>query len=78
MKRYPHCAGWAGRKRQFRTAAPKGAVEDERRSMASNTILAARGGRGSKELDKKPIGLELMMGSSGHALWPGFGPYWSA
>jgi hypothetical protein len=46
--------------------------------MASKTNLVARGGRGSKELDKKPLGLDLMMGSSGRASWPGFGPYWSA
>ena len=46
--------------------------------MASKENQVASGGRGSKELDKKPIGLELMMGSSGRASWPGFGPYWSA
>ena len=53
--RHPRYADWAGRKRQSNTAAPKGAVEDRRRSMASNTNLVARGRRGSKELDKKPI-----------------------
>ena len=57
-KRHPQRADWAGRKRQSYTAAPSGAVEDERRSMASNTNLVAVGGRSSKELDKKPIWLE--------------------
>ena len=57
-KRHPQHADWAGRKRQSTTAAPLGAVEDERRSMASKANLVASGGRGSKELDKKPIWLE--------------------
>jgi hypothetical protein len=58
-ERHPQRAGRAGLKRQSVTAAPKGAVEDKRRTMASNKNLEARGGRGSKELDKKPIWLEL-------------------
>jgi hypothetical protein len=39
--------------------------------MASNTELAAGGGRGSNELDKKPICLEWAGKFSGHLLWPG-------
>jgi hypothetical protein len=57
MGRHPQRADWAGRERQSKTAAPLGAVEDGRRSMASKTNLVAVGGRSSneKELDKKPI-----------------------
>ena len=54
-KRHPLYADWAGRKRQSNTAAPLGAVEDQRRAMASETNLVVVGGHGSKELDKKPI-----------------------
>src|SRR5581483_6476873 len=57
-RRHPLYADWAGRKRQSYPAAPLGAVEDTRRAMASNTNLVAVGGRSSKGLDKKPIGLE--------------------
>jgi hypothetical protein len=53
--RYPLHAAWAGRQRQSYTAAPLGAVADERRTMASNNDLVAVGGRSSIELDKKPI-----------------------
>ena len=56
--RHPQRADWAGRKRQSNTAAPHGAVEGKRRSMANKTDLVAYGGRGSKELDKKLILLE--------------------
>ena len=57
-RRHPRRADWAGRKRQSNNAAPLGAVEDRRRSMASKGNLVASGGRGSKGLDKKPIWLE--------------------
>jgi hypothetical protein len=71
--RHPRYADWAGRKRQSNTAAPTGAVEDGRRSMASEKNLVARGGRGPKGLDKKPIWLELIMGYSGRRARPGCG-----
>jgi len=57
-RRYPQHAARAGRKRQSKTAASLGVVEDGRRSMANKKNLVASGGRGSKELDKKPIWLE--------------------
>jgi len=46
--------------------------------MANNTNLVAIGGRGSKELDKKPIWLEWIMDCSGRFVRPGFGPFLSA
>ena len=70
-RRHPQRADWAGRKRQSNTAAPHGAVEDQRRSMASKSNLVACGGRGSKELDKKPIWLEWVIGCSGRFWRPG-------
>jgi hypothetical protein len=73
-KRYPHPAEWAGRKRQSKAAAALGAVGDERRAMASKKDLVAGGGRSSKELDKKPIGLGWSWRYSGRQGRPGFTP----
>src|SRR5271166_4527360 len=71
--RHPQRADWAGLERQSKSAAPSGAVEDGRRSMASKkNLVAAVGGRGSKELDKKPIGLEWRVEGSGRVWRPGF------
>src|ERR1700722_9654118 len=78
MGRHPQHADWAGRKRQFNTAAPLGAVEDQRRSMASKTNLVASGGRGSEELDKKPVWLEWIVSFSGRSGRPGFRSFSSA
>jgi hypothetical protein len=46
--------------------------------MASKMNLVASGGRGSDELDKKPIWLEWIVGCSGRSERPGFGSFSSA